>query len=196
MYPEFTEHPVEVEPLVGAAGHVELYVDAAPRVPLLEGVADVHGPHLRRRLDGHAPVAAAGLGVGLRGARQQVDGRGLPARVHGEGRDHWVSARERQQRTCTNTARHSRENAANDSGGLASGVKKKQRERSTLIPFRTGNVQPDSVAEEDVVAVREGPVVDHQVVRHHELPRLHQLEIGVELCGAVPSSTSVIELVA
>ena len=111
MYPEFTKHSVEVEPLVGAAGHVELYVDAAPRVPLLEGVADVHRPHLRRRLDGHAPVAAAGvgLGLGLRGARQQVDGCGLPARVHGEGGDHWVSARERQQRTCPNTARHSRE---------------------------------------------------------------------------------------
>ena len=103
MYPGFTKHPVEVEPLVRAAGHVELNVDAAPGVALLEGVADVHGPHLRWRLDGHAPVAAGGLG--LRGARQQVDGRGLPARVHGEGRDHWVSARERQQRTCPNTPR-------------------------------------------------------------------------------------------
>jgi hypothetical protein len=111
---------VEVEPLVGAAGHVELYVDAAPGVALLEGVADVHRPHLRRRLDGHAPVAAAGLGLGLRGARQQVDGCGLPARVHGEGRDHWVSARERQQRTCTNTphATHVR-GAANDSGDVS-----------------------------------------------------------------------------
>ena len=46
------------------------------------------------------------------------------------------------------------------------------------------------------MAVGEGPVVDHQVVRHHELPRLHQREVGLELCGAVPSSTSVIELVA
>ena len=59
---------------------------------------------------------------------------------------------------------------------------------STIIPFRTWNVQPDSVAEEDVVAVREGPVVDHQVVRQDKLPRLHQREVGVELCDAVPSS--------
>jgi hypothetical protein len=70
-----------------------------------------------------------------------------------------------------------------------------ERGSSTLIPFRTGNVQPDSVSEEDVLAIREGPVVDHQVVRQDELPLLHQREVGVELCGAVPSSTSVIEQV-
>ena len=50
-------------------------------------------------------------------------------------------------------------------------------------PSRTGDVELDPVAEEDVVFVREGPVVDHQVVRQHELPLLHQREVGVELCG-------------
>ena len=52
-------------------------------------------------------------------------------------------------------------------------------------PSRTGDVELDPVAEEDVVFVREGPVVDHQVVRQHELPLLHQREVGVELCVVV-----------
>lgn len=38
--------------------------------------------------------------------------------------------------------------------------------------FRTGNVELDPVAEEHVVTVRECPVVDHEVVRHDELPLL------------------------
>lgn len=57
--------------------------------------------------------------------------------------------------------------------------------------MRTGNVELDPVAEDDVVGVGECPVVDHEVSRQDELPLLHEREAGVELCRGVKRKTSV-----